>query len=173
MHCYLAEAMTKLKVISVLFITTILLSADFKDLGFIFPFGKDVKVRIVKPFRRIGCHPSTWVKVPISALDISVASGTPIGAIGQGKVIEASYSRGYGNWVAIQHNDSIVSHYYHMSEIAVDSAQQVVKGQVIGKVGNTGLSSAPHLRLSVLLNSKRVHPCLFIPCDRVKSESSN
>ena len=77
--------------------------------------------------------------------DISAGSGTPIVAVANGVVISASGGGGYGNYTVISHGGNLTSSYAHQSRMAVSSGQSVKRGQVIGYVGSTGLSTGPHL----------------------------
>ena len=79
--------------------------------------------------------------------DIGAGSGTPIHAVDSGTVISAGWSGGYGNFTVISHGNGVTSGYGHQSSIIVSSGQHVSRGQVIGYVGSTGLSSGPHLHL--------------------------
>ncbi len=77
--------------------------------------------------------------------DISAGSGTPIVAVADGVVISASGGGGYGNYTVISHGGNVTSSYAHQSRMAVSAGQSVKRGQVIGYVGSTGLSTGPHL----------------------------
>ena len=77
--------------------------------------------------------------------DFSAPTGTPIYATGDGKIIKAekgNYS--YGNQIEIDHGFGYITKYGHMSTFEVEEGQEVKRGQIIGHVGNTGLSTAPH-----------------------------
>lgn len=97
-------------------------------------------------------------------VDIDAAVGTPVAAIANGKVFMAGAKGGYGNMIEIHHDDGSVSRYAHLSEINVAPGNVIRKGQIIGKVGNTGKSEGPHLHLE-LINQKGdwVNPRDFIP----------
>ncbi len=81
--------------------------------------------------------------------DIGAPTGTPIVAFRSGTVSSAGWSGGYGNMVQISHAGGLSSVYGHMSSIAVSGGQSVSAGQVIGRVGSTGLSTGPHLHFEV------------------------
>ena len=70
----------------------------------------------------------------------------------------AGRNRGYGNFIKLDHGSGISSGYGHMSRFAVSSGQRVSRGQVIGYVGSTGLSTGPHLHWEVWKNGTNVNP---------------
>jgi murein DD-endopeptidase MepM/ murein hydrolase activator NlpD len=99
-------------------------------------------------------------------LDMLIGSGTPIYAIADGVVGSAGYSGGYGLMVRYNSSvdgSSIEVRNAHMSSAAVSPGQSVSKGQVIGYVGSTGASSAPHLHIEIRVNGGLVDPLYFLP----------
>lgn len=86
--------------------------------------------------------------------------GTPIYAAGNGTVIKAARSSGYGNRIEIQHANGYVSTYSHQSRFAagIEEGVKVKQGQLIGYIGNTGLSTGPHLHYEVKINGRFVDP---------------
>lgn len=101
-----------------------------------------------------------------AGLDFSAPTGTPIYATGDGKVIKAYTSkyrnkRGLGNHVKIKHGFGYQTIYGHMSKVDVRKGQKVKRGQIIGYVGNTGKSTAPHLHYEVVKNDRKVNPVDF------------
>lgn len=86
-----------------------------------------------------------------NAVDLAVASGTPIHAAASGRVILArtGYNGGFGNLVIISHPNGTETLYAHQSSIATETGAQVSQGQVIGYVGSTGRSTGPHLHFEV------------------------
>jgi murein DD-endopeptidase MepM/ murein hydrolase activator NlpD len=85
--------------------------------------------------------------------------GVPIYATGNGTVVSAEFSFfGYGNVVVIDHGFGYKSRYAHLFKISVTDGQQVVRGQVIGELGNSGRSTGPHLHYEVLLRDNPVDP---------------
>jgi murein DD-endopeptidase MepM/ murein hydrolase activator NlpD len=92
--------------------------------------------------------------------DWSDRIGTPIFAAGNGTVIKAEWDSGYGRRVEIQHTNGYVTAYSHQSRFAAGVAPgtKVRQGQVIGYVGNTGLSTGPHLHYEVIVNGHFVDP---------------
>ena len=82
-------------------------------------------------------------------------------AIMNGVVIEAGYSSGNGNYIAIQHRD-FITYYLHLSTVLVKKNQQINAGTVIAISGNTGTSTAPHLHFAVKENGKFIDPVQFL-----------
>lgn len=95
-------------------------------------------------------------------MDFAAAEGTPIYATGDG-IVESSDAnmQGYGNHVVINHGYSYQTLYGHMSKIVARAGQKVKRGQLIGLVGSTGLSTAPHLHYEVIKNGQKVNPINF------------
>ena len=91
-------------------------------------------------------------------IDFRAASGTPILAAADGRVTRAGWAGGYGRQVRLEHNGGIATSYSHMSRIAVSSGSRVRRGQVIGYVGSTGLSTGPHLHYEMYRNGRHVNP---------------
>ncbi|NMP30354.1 peptidoglycan DD-metalloendopeptidase family protein [Thalassotalea sp. M1531] len=90
--------------------------------------------------------------------DYRAAKGTPVVAAGNGKVTHSTYNKYNGNYVFIQHGDGIITKYLHFSKRAVKKGQRVKQGQVIGYVGSTGMSQAPHLHYEFLVNGTHRNP---------------
>ncbi|MFV0405934.1 MAG: peptidoglycan DD-metalloendopeptidase family protein [Propioniciclava sp.] len=94
--------------------------------------------------------------------------GTPIYAAASGTVLKAGRNGGFGNFVMIGHGSIIqgkyvTTGYAHQSRIVVRRGQKVKRGQLIGYVGNTGLSTTPHLHLELRLDGRPVNPMRYIP----------
>jgi LysM repeat protein len=87
-----------------------------------------------------------------NAIDIAAPTGTPIIASASGQVIisrDSGWNGGYGSYVVIKHNNGTQTLYAHMSQDIVYTGQNVVQGQVIGYVGNTGKSTGPHIHFEI------------------------
>lgn len=104
-------------------------------------------------------HPIYKVKKMHAGIDFAAAIGTPIYATADGKVVSVDVKfSGYGKMVEIDHGFGYRTRYAHMHDFAVRSGQNVKRGDLIGYVGNTGLSTAPHLHYEVMINGQHVDP---------------
>jgi murein DD-endopeptidase MepM/ murein hydrolase activator NlpD len=103
-------------------------------------------------------------------LDFTAEVGTPIYATGDGKVSMAYYSDSYGNVVYIDHGFDYETRYAHLVRFNVAAGEQVKRGEVIGFVGNTGLSVGPHLHYEVLYKGQHVNPINFFQRDLSNKE---
>jgi murein DD-endopeptidase MepM/ murein hydrolase activator NlpD len=91
-------------------------------------------------------------------VDLAAAAGTPIVAAADGRVMSAGWRGGYGQLVQVAHGEGLTTMYGHMSRMAAYAGEFVRKGQVIGYVGSTGLSTGPHLHFEVLRNGRAINP---------------
>lgn len=103
-------------------------------------------------------HPILGYRRMHSGLDFRAAHGTPIYAATDGRVTFAGRNGGHGNFVRLAHAGNLGTGYSHMSRIAVSNGQQVRRGQVIGYVGSTGLSTGPHLHYEMYRNGRPIDP---------------
>lgn len=108
--------------------------------------------RIHPIFRTVDYH---------TGVDISVPVGYGLKATGDGRVVEAGYSGGYGYMVKIYHRDGIESLYAHCSELLVDVGDMVKRGQVIAKAGHTGTASESHVHYEIIRDNKKIDPEAF------------
>ena len=106
-------------------------------------------------------HPVYKFKKFHAGLDFPARIGTAIQASGDGVVTETGWHSGYGNCVKISHGYGYETLYGHMSRINVKTGQKVTKGQKIGEVGDTGLSTAPHLHYEVHHKGHPINPINF------------
>jgi murein DD-endopeptidase MepM/ murein hydrolase activator NlpD len=105
-------------------------------------------------------HPILGYSRPHTGVDWAHKVGTPIIAAGNGTVIKSEWDSGYGRRVELQHTNGYVTAYSHMSSFAkgISPGRRVQQGQVIGYVGNSGLSTGPHLHYEVIINGSFVDP---------------
>jgi murein DD-endopeptidase MepM/ murein hydrolase activator NlpD len=106
--------------------------------------------------------PFTGARQFHTGLDIGAAQGTPIRAAMAGRVSGTGYDGVSGNYVAIAHHSGYRTLYAHMSVIRIKTGTYVKTGDIIGDVGNTGLSTGPHLHFTVYKNGVTVNPRALI-----------
>ena len=113
-------------------------------------------------FSRSRFHPILHIARPHEGIDVSAPMGAPIVAPAAGTVTMVTVQTGYGNVLELDHGDGIVTKYAHCSRIVVRVGQRVKRGQVIANVGNTGLSTGPHLHYEIHVNGKVVDPLTYV-----------
>ena len=101
--------------------------------------------RISSKFSPRRFHPVQSVWKAHKGTDYAAPTGTPIMSTAAGTVELAGYTAGNGNFVKVKHNGTYSTQYLHMSKILVRKGQRVTQGEVIGKVGSTGLATGPHV----------------------------
>jgi len=106
-------------------------------------------------------HPILKVNKMHTGIDIPAPSGTKIIAANDGTVLVATYNSGYGNYVCVDHGGGRATLYAHMSKIAVKSGASIKRGDVLGYVGSTGLSTGPHLHFECIDNGVQVDPLKY------------
>ena len=112
------------------------------DSGLIFPLARSTAISSNYGWR---IHPIYGNRRFHTGTDFTAPEGTPVVATKSGRVVLADYNSGYGLIVGLRHDNSNESRYAHLSQIHVRPGQWVEQGTVIGRVGNTGLSTGPHL----------------------------
>lgn len=104
-------------------------------------------------------HPIYKVRKMHWGTDFSAPTGTPIYATGDGKVTKYRRSRaGYGNHIIIDHGYGYQTLYAHMSKVDVRRGQKVKRGDIIGYIGSSGRSTAPHLHYEVIKDGRKINP---------------
>ena len=115
-------------------------------------------------------HPILKYRKFHAGMDFSAKTGTPIYSTGDGVVRKVISAGGYGKHIVIDHGFGYETLYGHMSKFNVKKGQKVKRGEVIGFVGNTGLSSGPHLHYEVHKNKKVMNPVNFYYNDLTSEE---
>jgi murein DD-endopeptidase MepM/ murein hydrolase activator NlpD len=104
-------------------------------------------------------HPILKTRRMHYGMDFTAKTGTPIYATGDGTIKHAGFkSNGFGKHVVINHGFGFETLYAHMNKVAVRNGQKVKRGQIIGYVGNTGLSAGPHCHYEVHVNGNKINP---------------
>lgn len=97
-----------------------------------------------------------------NGIDISARPGTPIIAPASGIVIYSRFNGGFGRFLKLNHGYGVITRYGHLSKVDVKVGQKVKRGDIIAYVGNTGLSTGPHLHYEVAVNKVPVNPMSYI-----------
>jgi len=113
-------------------------------------------------FASIRYHPILHINRAHEGIDITAAYGTPIIAPAGGRVVRVGWENGYGLAVEIDHGYGVHTRYAHQSRTAVVVGQTLKRGDRIGYVGSTGLSTGPHLHYEVLIEGRPTDPLKFI-----------
>jgi len=103
-------------------------------------------------------HPILGTLRAHNGVDLAATYGSPIVATANGVVGTAGWSGGYGLLVSLDHGSGLQTRYGHMSRVNVAPGQQVHKGDVIGYVGSTGMSTGPHLHYEIRINGQAINP---------------
>jgi murein DD-endopeptidase MepM/ murein hydrolase activator NlpD len=104
-------------------------------------------------------HPIYRTRKMHTGIDLTAPTGTEVYATGDGKIIKTGYTPGgYGKRIIVDHGFGYKTLYAHLNEIYVKEGQKVKRGELIGAVGNTGRSTAPHLHYEVRKNNKTENP---------------
>jgi murein DD-endopeptidase MepM/ murein hydrolase activator NlpD len=116
--------------------------------------------RISSVFTHSRFHPVLKISRPHNGVDFAAPIGTPVRTVGDGVVAFAGWNKGGGNMIRIAHDSRYTTEYMHLSKIApgVKTGARVTRGSVIGALGNTGLSSGPHLHFGLFDKGTYVDP---------------
>jgi murein DD-endopeptidase MepM/ murein hydrolase activator NlpD len=114
--------------------------------------------RISSRFSPKRFHPVQMTWKAHKGTDYAAPHGTPIKTTASGVVERTGYTAGNGNYVKVKHSSTYATQYLHMSKILVRQGQRVEQGQVIGKVGSTGLATGPHVCYRFWKNGVQVDP---------------
>ncbi|WP_240334341.1 M23 family metallopeptidase [Sphingobium estronivorans] len=122
------------------------------------PSGLPVAARSLTSDFGMRAHPLLGGFRPHLGVDLAAPAGSPITAMSDGQVSWSGWRGGYGLFVALDHGNGVQTRYGHMSRINVAPGQRVHKGDTIGYVGSTGLSTGPHLHYEMRVNGQAVNP---------------
>ena len=97
-------------------------------------------------------------------VDFAAPLGTPVRATADGEIIEAAFKKNtYGNMVRIKHDNGVETLYAQLQDYTVQEGQKVQRGEMVGHVGNSGMSTAPHLHYEVKIDGRTVNPIYSQP----------
>lgn len=114
-------------------------------------------IHVSSPFGR-RLHPVSGRWANHQGVDYRGHYGTPVYAVANGTVSATGWNGGYGKEVRIKHPSGYSTLYAHLSSIGVRNGQTVKRGQVIGRIGSTGVSTGPHLHFGLISGSKYINP---------------
>ena len=98
-----------------------------------------------------------------TGIDLAAVEGTPIIAAGEGIILSTETKGGYGKQISIEHNDGYITRYAHLSKILVKTGDVVNRGDTIGEVGSTGLSTGNHLHYEISHHNEYIDPLSIYP----------
>ena len=130
-------------------------------------------INITSPFTHSRIHPILKVDRPHYGVDLAAKMGTPVRAVADGRILFAGWRKGgYGRMIEIQHESEYTSRYAHLKSLVQGIRQgvSVRKGQIIGYVGSSGLTTGPHLHFELYKDQEYVDPLKFVspPEDRIE-----
>jgi len=103
-------------------------------------------------------------------IDIVNEVSTPIFSIADGLVVFSDFSKDFGNFLIIDHQNGYLSHYYHNEDLFFNKGDKVLAGDIIAKMGNTGMSSGPHLHFEIWKDGTPINPNTFFEDFKLKSD---
>ncbi|WP_455715841.1 murein hydrolase activator EnvC family protein [Anaerosporobacter sp.] len=127
--------------------------------GFTWPVPASKKITSYFGYRG---QPTSGASTYHQGIDIGAPTGTSIVAAQSGTVVTASYSAGAGNYIMINHGNSVYTVYMHCSQLLVSVGQTVSRGEQIALVGSTGISTGPHLHFGVSVNGSYKDPLNYV-----------
>ena len=131
----------------------------------IMPVANEDLTRVASGFG-MRIHPILKIRMKHTGMDFTAPTGTDIYSTGDGIVEKVEYSRnGYGKHIIVSHGYGYKTLYAHMSDFSVKRGQRVKRGDILGKVGNTGRSSGPHLHYEVIKDGRKINPVHFYSND--------
>lgn len=123
------------------------------------------KLRHVSSLYGMRMHPTLGIWRKHEGIDLTAPIGTAVYASGNGVISQSQWRNGYGELIEVNHGFGYKSRYAHLSKRYVQVGDSVTRGQVIGEVGNTGVSSGPHLHYEVRYRDNTVNPIHYFNKD--------
>jgi len=106
-------------------------------------------------------HPILKIRKMHTGIDFVVNTGAPVYSPGKGKIVYVGRNGGYGLELEIDHGYGYRTRYAHLSKVLVKRGQKIMRGDVIAKTGNSGLSTGPHLHYEISHNGRKLNPSRF------------
>lgn len=126
------------------------------------PVAVPVRGRLTSSYTPRRFHPILRRVRPHWGVDIAAPAGAPVGAGADGTVLDVARSGSYGLVVDVSHRGGeYITRYAHLSAVLVREGQRVRRGEAVGRVGSTGLSTGPHLHYEVFVHGRRRDPALL------------
>lgn len=113
-------------------------------------------------FAKSRFHPILHENRPHNGIDLTAEIGTPIVAPAAGVVVYSGWDSGFGRTIEIDHGHGIRTRFAHCASLSVRRGQHVTRGQLIAAVGNSGLTTSPHLHYEIHVNGRPVDPLTFV-----------
>lgn len=126
------------------------------------PVAVPVRGRLTSSYTPRRFHPILRRVRPHWGVDIAAPAGAPVAASADGTVLDVATSASYGLVVDVSHREGeYITRYAHLSAVQVREGQRVRRGEAVGRVGSTGLSTGPHLHYEVFVHGRRRDPALL------------
>ena len=136
------------------------------------PIGRPLSTKITSRFGRRN-DPLNKKKAFHEGLDFKGHTGDKIRATGAGTVKISTYSKGWGNYIVIDHHNGYKTLFAHLSKRLVKKGDNIIRGKVIGHVGNTGRSTGSHLHYEIQLHGKPIDPMKYIKIANLSMKIKN
>jgi len=128
----------------------------------LWPVSGTSRANVTSPFG-VRRHPVFGTNRMHNGIDIGAPHGRNVFAADSGTVLTSTHNASFGNFIVISHGNGMTTLYAHLSTRSVSVGDTVSRGQVIGRVGSTGISTGPHLHFEVSINGVRTNPLLRLP----------
>jgi murein DD-endopeptidase MepM/ murein hydrolase activator NlpD len=149
-------------IIPLMVILTAAFSSKNGSVPELFPIKKGEYTKITSRYGKEFKNPATNKVTVHNGIDIKADEGVEVMATADGVILKTEAHEGYGNLVIIDHGEGFQSLYAHLRSFNTEKGKTVKKGEIIGFVGNTGYSTAPHLHFEIRLNDEKVDPEKYI-----------
>ncbi len=159
----LNRALSQAQRASLFFDSSLFVLARHRDLASLMPTSYPVNPRalVIRPFG-MSLDPFTERRSMHGGVDFSLRPGAPVYAAGGGVVTEADQDPVWGWCVRVRHTARIETFYAHLQQLRVTTGESVVRGQILGTIGQSGAATGPHLHFEMLINDERVDPLRYL-----------